>query len=496
MNDIDIENRLTNLGRNWPASSVADEVVQHIKSHQVQPARARRNYTLQLTWASSLAAALLLLASLGMVLFGTSQTLQAQVRDAIAKSKAVRIDITTTNDAGATTKAQVWYSPELGFRAESNDKVIVDDRSSQWSWDPRSTSTSNAVVQRVSQDGMQMIAGMLNLEALPEDWKQSRATDHDTEIDGRACQAYLIQQPSQSSNTEGPSQRAYLWRDSQQRVTSIHGQSLNNQNWQTVRKIDIAYDQEIETGKFAYDAPEGSTLVEADRLWEERFPIGHALATTESGGLKFAVHELRRCGPDMFYVVSSVRGTDDYLKKYPPRRRQLNLETTILDIAEQSSTSVQQDSHIATLGTAEVQGVHYMWWIAAQRRYFRIKDGVKVHVDAGNKLESAPGMLTLPILANYRGRSDSPSVVTAQLKLPVGDAIESLESVSKLVRHEIALSPDNAITYVFNGGSLKPTKPTDVTDEALTASIQSQLDWLRSYDELGESNLDLGASKD
>jgi hypothetical protein len=445
--------------------------------------------------AGTIAALLILGAFLSTSIPGTTSKLYADVTQAIRTAKTVVVSINTIDESGGLTTAKILYAPQEGFRVEASDKIVIDNGALQWSWDPRATLPATIVSRRRSQDGMSMISEMLQLETLPVEWRQSRAPELDREVQGQKLDAYLIEEressTSDASKSNASRQRIYVWRDSQQRVIDIQSQQTrDDSSWREVRSINITYDQELDSKQFTYADIQNATIVDIDKLWEQRFPLEKALAIGEDGGLKFAVHEVSRCGTDMFYIVSSVRATEDLLKKSSIKRRRLNLQTTLWDVAEHlNGASVQQDYHLATLSTAEFEGVHYMWWIAAQRRYFRIKDGERIPEYAGTKLEFEPGKLRLPIMANYRDRQLGNGLAIAKLDVPLSKEIESLADVSRRVRRDLTLSPEILNIYKFEGQSLHPVAISEVTDEAFASSLQSEIEWLRSHDQLGEERL-------
>ncbi len=493
MNSLsDIETRLSQLGENWPVGSVAEAVAKRLNSVPT-PQRAKpRAWWRRLTLAGTVAL-LLGFALVWTTLLSSPTTLSAQVKAAIAKARSAHVTITIIDAQNGRKKAELWYSREHGLRAESSDEFIVDDGRQQWTWNPTLKESDLIVARRASRDAASMIADSIQLGALPADWRKGRAAEFDREIQGKRGEAHLVEPPPSAVSTafgdSHPSpMRLVVWLDPEQRVVQIEEQRQTNMTWKARRETSIEYGIEVALEKFATKFPAAAKIVDADQLWADRFPLEKSLATAQSGGLLFAVHEFARCDDGMFYVVSSVRGTSEHLKKFPPQRRVLNLQTTILDVAEQiNGASVLLECHLATLTSAELEGVHYMWWICVPRKFYRMQDGVRVPLKAGTQLEIEPGRIRIPLTARYRDPRAGTNWETVQveLKLPAEARPEPLVEIAGHARRDALLDGEGLNLFAgIKDNTLQVLRPASTTDAEFAKGIASTIEWLRSHDEV------------
>jgi len=495
----EIETQLVRLGKSWPARSVADAVTARLDSCPALPRpavpRVRRAKVL-------IAAAVVLLvsATASWLLLATPRTLQAQVQQAIKKAGTARIVIAMTDDKGIKQRAEIWYSREKGFRAESSDELLVDDGEYQWSWRPDAEGADAIVSRRESRDAMEMISGMFQLQNAPADWAKKPAAEHDREVSGVSCRAFLVEPPGQMVVAKdgtgllpdpNPS-RILLLVDLEQRIVRLETQRKADGKWVPGREVSIEYGVDVPAEKFAADFPRGAKVIDADRVLEKRFPLETAVARVESAGLLFAVHEAARSEEGSFYFVTSVRGTPEHLDKYPPVARRINLQMTLLDVAEQiGSAHVDNGLSRAVLATAESDGVHYVWWLALRRHYFRLEDGKRKSHSDSPSLERKPGEIRVPLMGRHRDtRVDTNWVnAAADVPLPVELPIKTWAELAARARRDALMISQGAgpIAWVYDvraDSSMAPTEPARMSDTACAESLVRQIDWLRDQDEI------------
>jgi hypothetical protein len=471
-----IEERLVDLATHWPVPSVVDSVMARIETLKLAGAPRRRPRRLA---AIASAAAVLLAAATWFWAVATPRTLRAQVEQAIEAAETVHIGITAIDD-GVRRHAEMWYSRVHGLRAEAPDEIIIDDGTQQLSWRP---GAQPAIVnRRPGGNAISMIAQSLQLENVPSDWARLRAAEFDREVNGVACNGYLVTPPAPNMV------RFVLLMDPQQRIAAIIDQRQTSEAWELVREITINYDATVGVDKFTATLPAGARVVDAEQVLEQLLPLDDALSTTEADGLLFAVHDARRVTDDMYFIVSSVRGTADYLQEHPPKTRRLNLQTTVLDVANQPGSPGNGDGYNrATLATAESEGVHYLWWLAVKRRYFSVEDGVEtVRFDDPN-LEAKAGRLRLSLQAIRR--ADPSKWITAPVEVELPSETLALEQVAGRVRGELlTIMEVGSIVAAMHGGiggeQLRFLTPDGVTDADYAEAIHEQLAWLHRLDEV------------
>jgi hypothetical protein len=503
MTPKELEDQLRQLGTDWPVPSVTDAVMARIESRSVPPAR---RVSLPLRRAALLGATAALLAvAVGvacLVVLAAPTTLQAQVRGALEKAGTAHIVISALDDKGVRQRGEIWYERGRGFRAEMPDEVILDDGRQQWTWRPGSKESEQVIARRASRDAVSMITGLFQLGDAPAAWARRRAPEHDREIDGRPCHGFVVTPPTpQVVNADGSGlvpdphpPRFVVLTDPDERIVHLEEQRQVDGRWQAGRDVSLAYDVKVPAEKLAVNLPAGGRVIDADRALEERFPLDRALARGEADGLLFAVHELQRGPDETFYVVSSVRGTPEFLKQHPPRQRRLNLQVTLLDVAEQAAAAgTDLDCNRAVLASAEADGVHYLWWLAVRRRYFTVEQGKRTpHADA-RSLELSPGKVRVPLQAIHRGASPRRDWVRVNVEASVAadQPVQPLADLAARTRRDALLIQQASGAAVSllgwaRDGEMRPTLPDQITDVNFARQVSQQLEWLHSNDEIAE----------
>ena len=104
---------------------------------------------------------------------------------------------------------------------------------------------------------------------------------------------------------------------------------------------------------------------------------------------------------------------------------------------------------------------------------------------AGKPLEFEPGRVRLPLRTNLR---DGSRLVSTHVELEAkrGVAPATLERIAGFARRDAKLvtTPGRVYGSVKNFGEVKMLNPNDVNDAEYAKELQSQLDWLRSFDKL------------
>jgi hypothetical protein len=502
MTPKELEDQLRQLGTDWPVPSVADPVMARIASPSVPPPRRspfRRRPALFLAAAAMLA---VIIAAAWFLFLATPATLQAQVQRALEKASTAHIVISAPDDKGVRQRGEIWYERGHGFRAETPDEVILDDGKQQWTWRPGIKESELVIARRASRDAVSMITELFQLGNAPAAWARQRSPEHDREIDGRPCQGFVVTPPiPQVANADGSDlipdpqpPRFVVLVDPDERIVNLEVQRQKEGRWQTGREVSLAYDVKVPPEKLAVNLPAGGRVIDPDRALEERFPLDKALAKGEADGLLFAVHELQRSPDEIFYVVSSVRGTPEFLKKHPPKRRRLNLQVTLLDVAEQPAASgTDLECNRAVLATAEGDGVHYVWWLAVRRHYFTVDQGKRTPHSDSPSLEVIPGKVHVPLQAIHRG---FPGVaewvqVNVDVSVAVDQKSQSLAELAARVRRD-ALPIQQAPGAVVGlhgwvrDGEGRHTMPDQISDAEFAKQVGQQLEWLNSLNEIKE----------
>lgn len=505
----DLDDRLARLRAEWPVGSMVDGVMARIGP--AAPRRARRRKRL---FAALAASGLVVATGLAwLMIVSRPTTLLAAVQDGLERARSAHLAITAWNDRGEAHRAEIWYRRGEGLRSEGFGQVNVEDGKVQWSW-RTDAGDGEPVVFRQRSPGFftTQLPSMLALPDVPGDWGRTRAPELDRMVDGRACQGFTVTLP-------GTSARGLILAEGDGRIREITIQSRRDDGtWRREREIRIEYDAPVPAEKVAARFPEGARVVDRDEAFNSRYPLDRALRRVELGGLILAVHDLQPLKDrEGFYVVSSVRGTPEFLRAYPPRRRPLNPEVVLLDVAFQPMGNMMQGNKYdrIVLGSATRDGVEFSWWLVIPRRFFEVKDGNRVYLpestasaDPGEpgRLDDVPGKARVPLSATYwddkhrdaKGLMQGVST-WAEVPVPPGRPPATLDDVAARARRDllqmgvgVAAGGAGSLLGVAadskgDAQSLRPLShfsPEAVSDADFAAAVRRGLDDLRRFDEV------------
>ncbi|MFO0957254.1 MAG: hypothetical protein U0800_07270 [Isosphaeraceae bacterium] len=516
----DLEGRMAELRGAWPVGSMVDRVMARVRA---EPARrgSRRGLFVGLSM-SGLAAACLLAAFL---IVNQPRTLLASVRESIERATSAHVTALSWDDRDVPHKFEIWYRRGEGLRVEAPDRVIVEDGRTQWSWSTAPAAGADGpVVLRQKGEGF-FSSGLLSKLALPDirgDWERFRTPEIDRDIDGRPCRDYTISLhdlenlPKGARAADGQEHRAQILAGADGRIERITLERRPGTGpWNRDREIRIEYDVPVEPEKVAARFPDGARVIDADQAFAGLYPIEKALHRVELGGLLLAVHDLQPLQDrEGFYVVSSVRGTPEFLRQFPPKRRALNPEIRFLDVATQPMMNRNWGAKydVVGLGEASREGVEYRWWAIVPRRFFERKDGRKEYLPESpdsampgepGRLDDTPGMARIPLAATYlddkhRNERGVPREVStwASVPLPADRPPATWEAVAARARQDLIVMGTGGVGHLFGvaagarpeGNSGRPLStylPDAIGDADFAAAVRRGLEDMREWDEVG-----------
>ena len=437
MSDDNFEHELEQLGSNWPGESVVDRVTSSLPQTATPPMQHSPT-------AETRSAASIIFPALGVVVttvaivaflmlgFGLNapQTLQAALQQSLRQANTWHVT-TQQFDGENVVKSEVWFHRDHGFRMNSAVQVIVDNGEDNYTWFP--TDKDSSVLLRPSQDGVAMIANMFDLSRIPAEWKKQRKPDLDQEISGTPCEAYSYLIVGGAKLSDGD-ERMLVFVDRAMRLRKAIRQSQVEKRWSTDAQISMDYEQPIPESVFRPDFPANAKVVDVRTILDGLYPLAQAVASEEKDGLIFAVHDLVPVDDGSWYIVSSVRGTPEYLRKYPPKPRRVNLNHSVIDVASQSGSHASSGSgYQCLMYQTEWQGVDYLW-----RMYVPGYRG-------GVKNRPKPGMIRVPLHADHmhRNRRDARGVqltTRLELDLPIPEKTSTLSEIVAIARKDITLA--------------------------------------------------------
>ncbi|WP_435019059.1 LolA family protein [Tundrisphaera sp. TA3] len=512
----ELETELARLRERWPVGSIVDPVMERIRA---EPARSR-----PLWWRRRVVAALagsgLLAASVlaWMIVSTTPRSVRAAVQDGLGRAASAHLTILAHDEQGRPSRSDVWYRRGEGMRAKGPGRVLVEDGRYEWTWDPEVAEADRVVFRQPNTSPfVNEIGRLLDLDGLPSGWVRRSGPEHDAVISGVACRRFIVVPPDGEDGSPGPSRtRVIYFKDGTGRIRRIEIQQKSDEAWKSDREITIAYDEPVAREQVEARLPEGVRVVDRNRIFEERYPLDRALSRVEVGGLILAVHDLRpMAGREGFFVVSSVRGTAEHVRRFPPHRRMINTEASVLEVASQPVTNRMLSGTYDLIGLASAarEGVEYAWWMIVPRRHFRVEDGRKVFVpELGwvpspgepGRLDDFEGQARIPLRATYddpahRGPDGLPQQVErwATTPLPPDARPLSLEEAAtrtradlRVMRHAgtsamLGVAPD-ARAFPGQGRPLSGFDPDATTDADYAAAVRRGLEDMRAQDQLGD----------
>lgn len=506
MND-DLGRRLARLREEWPVGSMADVVRARIEAESPMRRRRRGRW---LAGAAASAAGLLGVLTLAWILVASRPTtLLASVRRDVERAGSARLIVLARGEGGKELRSDTWYVKGLGVRVEEPGRVMVEDAASQWSW---RTDAGDPVVIRQGAPGF--FANQLRAMAAPEGldeegWRRERSPDLDRDVDGRACRGYTFAAPAERLPGRPP-MRALVLVDDRERVREIAFEERRGDGtWRRPREMHIEYDPPILPDELAFRPPAGAKVVDRDEAFRGLYPLDRALHRVEMGGLILAVHDVQPLeGREGVYVVSSVRGTPEFLAQHPPRRRHLNPEWVALDVAFQRMTNGMYGGAYDVVGLAEAtrEGVEYAWWVVFPRRFYTVKDGRREYFPEPTqpalpgepvRLDDLPGKLRVPLHACHWNESirDREVSTWVEVPLPADRPPATVEAVAARARRDLLQMGGGVAGYRLMGiaagvpsdPSLRPVSsfaPESIADADFAAAVRRGMDDLRKFDDL------------
>lgn len=368
--DIEVEQTLERLGQAWPANeSLVDRVLQGLESQPAPSPLPERPAWLQSSWlrrAVVMVTAVAVVIVVG-VLMRPDHSLYAQVRNAVRQAKTFQMTITSpaNGDKAAELIQGLWYERGVGFRQEFPGEIMVGDTRGTW----RFLKGAKLAIQSKGNSINELMNRIIDTEVgrQLEAAKYERHPAGDQTIEGQPCQAYWLTkvEPQIDQKVKEGKLRLLLLLDDKSRAIRIIAEVLSGEQWVAQVVHDCRYDLPIDHAKFEPRFGDGVRLVDADAAFGEFADPDKALYREERAGLIFAIHQARRFEGGLF-VMSSVRGTDETLKKYPLTQRRLGPTRIIVDgpATHYRGSQEPDDPGLSVeLASMDYQGIHARWWV-------------------------------------------------------------------------------------------------------------------------------------
>jgi hypothetical protein len=396
----EIEQALEQLGQQWPPEcSLVEGVQRRIESNVTRIEPKHAGFPV-IKWLLATAASLVVLAAAWRAFHGDN-TLYAQAIDAIRRARTVCITMTAQAEADKPPQIvrRAWYERGVGFREELGTEQVgaefpageirLGNQNNLWTY----LRGSNLVIRAKSGALDDLVDRMLDIDALKQlqqTGKVDRYPAADQDVDGQPCRAYLYTYVYPAGYPleleKGPKRRSVFLFDDQSRMVRVLNETQSSNGWKIEATIDWKYDVPVERTLFQPNFGNNVKIVDADQVFDQFVDLDKALYREERAGLWFAIHRLQRF-QDGIFIVSSVRGTDETLKKYPLKRQVLG-PGMLFDEgpAANYEASPQGDRYFRIdLARADFHGINVCWWVLVPR-------GVPL-----NRFDIAPNMVKLPV---------------------------------------------------------------------------------------------------
>ena len=386
----DVEKLLTDLGKCWPNdSSLAERVMREIQSSKPRPKSSSKRRIIMKS-IIGIAASVAIIASVWWGVLDNKNSLYAQVIDAVHKARTFHtIQYVQPKDGAQPIKAsEAWYERGVGFRQEGFGLVHIGNEEYFWTFaKDRMTATrslSNGIDKATVPVFVEIDRFVQELRNEYEPYPNGNQT-----IDGEPCKAYILTKMQQymDEQLKTGKLRVLIYLDPQSRLVRVEHQWLEDNHWDTKNFISYTYDEPIDPALFKPDFGKDVKIVDADKAFDEFVDLKKAVYTEQRDGLIFAIHRIERFENGDVLVVSSVRGTEETLKKYPLTKRRVRPGQFLTDgpATVHCGTGMGIDCWYVELATASHQGIDLCWWVMIPRG------------ERPNFFEVSPGKIKIPV---------------------------------------------------------------------------------------------------
>ncbi len=223
-----------------------------------------------------------------------------------------------------------------------------------------------------------------------------------------------------------------------------------------------------------------SDAVDIDEAFEKMTAVENAVHTEHRNGLIYTIHQAKRFDGGGVLIMSSVRGTDETLEKYP-----LAPDLFSHGPAKNWVPSPQESGHFRLmLAEANHLGVDVQWWIMVprgwQRNWFEDKDG-RVKLELGI---TPQGGYAKANHADERGVI-RPINWTLPLNIPKPEQLPQLEDIVASVHSDLTKLKASIFSRKLNMGvkvvGSTPTsqfgQPDDVSPEEFAKATREHWEW-------------------
>ena len=388
---------LERLGNAWPQNdSLVERVLHGLETAPpvvaTKPARSR--------WVQRLAACATAVAAAIVVgwILRPNESLFAQARQAMRGARTLQmvVRVPAQGDQPAQVVQGLWYERGVGFREESPTLVTVGNALGTW----RHVKDSPVAVLSRGNVIREMVDHVLNDDSIgrllkdDKHMKYERYEAGDQDLEGQPCRAYLLTQlsplsPELERELRDGKRRMVFLLDDRSRIARVVDEVRSGEEWTVKHRHDWKYDAPIDRTLFEPQFGDGVAVMDIDAAFEQFVGLNKAVHREERQGLIYAIHHVERFENGGIYLVSSVRGTDATLQKYPLKRERWGASGAIRVTGPATNYYGSQEYRVPgidlELASMDHQGIHVSW-----------RALIPLDTAAKEPFAAAPGKVRLP----------------------------------------------------------------------------------------------------
>ena len=488
--DSELASRLDALGHDWPAEASVESAVLARLDESGWAMGATRSRTLPRFLAGRSLAAAAFLAVVGIIAVmwggGHSQTLYAQVQRTLARARSVHVVIQVVQNGELKHAGDMWYLRDVGFHSRLGPEVRIDDGRHAWRYvegEPTAYRSNGTGENAEMWDDLLGLRSMLGREFV-------RVPDRDRKFGKVRTECYMASDEFEkrvAPTPDGRKIRPVVYVAPGFEVRRVEIEMLDGGEWKPTSVEDWEYDVEIDQSLFRPEFGAGVKIVDSDNVFEDFLSLDRAVYKETRYGLIYAVHRINRFEGGGLALLTSVRGTEETLAKFPLTKHRLGIGRMFVDPpATNWSASPQGDVYFRIpLASASNEGVDAQWWIVVPRdappTVFDVAPG-KVKVTAG----VTPNGSYAKVFEDAQGVGQQLSW-DIELEVPTPTPLPELSKITDLAYRDLRMLDSVSMKYLDLGVEKdrfvgKIGSPDDITAEEFAVAVAEHIHFWQQRD--------------
>jgi hypothetical protein len=257
-------------------------------------------------------------------------------------------------------------------------------------------------------------------------------------------------------------------------------EARDGDEWKLTSVQDWEYDVEVDRSLFRPDFGPDVRIVDVDKAFEDFLSLDRAVYKETRNGLIFAVHRIERFTGGGLALLTSVRGTEETLAKFPLAKRRLGPGRIFLEPpAVNWNASPLEPGHFRIqMASASHDGIDAQWWFVlprdTPRTFFDVAPGrVKVTVGV------IPNGSYAKVFADSRGLVQQISW-DIELEAPTPTPLPELSDIARRAYRDLRMLDAVSSRYLDLGVEqdrfvARHGSPEDVTAEEFAAAVAEHI---------------------